>query len=329
MTNLFLIISILVWPFGQLLQLTPFTSPLRLQLLDVISALLFLNLLIFSRQKVIWDPLFKPLAIFSLVALLSFGNTAYLLRFVSYTSFYFAFRIEGVKKYSRYLLVAAAFFLVIGFLQYFFLPDVRFLRYLGFDDHYFRLVGPLLDPNFTGLVLVILILFAPKFFSLAPLLALGLTFSRASFLSLAVGLLYLRGRYQTLLVLLLLGFVLYLIPKPFGEGVNLFRTFSIVSRFENQTKAVEIFLKNPILGVGFKSLRVDNSFLYVLATTGIIGFTTFLFFLKKAWRYSTNPLAKAAILAILVHSLFNNSFFYPPILVLFFLLLNFPIKKSA
>ena len=333
MINFFLIISIFVWPFGQLLQLTPLGSPLHLQLLDIISALLFLSLFISSsRKKITQDPLFKPLVIFCLVALLSRGDPAYLLRFVSYTSFYFAFRVVEFRRYYPYIVISSMIFMTIGLLQYFILPDIRFLTYLGFDDHYFRLIGSLLDPNFTGLVLVVFILLAPKIFFLLPLIALALTFSRASFLSLGVSLIYLaavKKQFQLLLLLLILGIALYFVPKPFGEGVNLFRTFSIVSRFENQSQALAVFAQNPILGVGFGPRKIDNSFIFVLTTTGVVGFVAFLSLLKKAWQITPDQFAKAALLAILVRSLFNNSFFYTPILALFFLLLNYRPNRSA
>lgn len=332
MTNLLIIIAILTWPFGQLLQLTSLGSQVHFQLLDVISVLLSLSLFVSSREKITQDPLFKPLVIFSLAALLSRGDLAYLFRFISYTSFYFAFRIEGVRKYYRYLTISVVLFLFLGFLQYLLFPDVRFLSYLGFDDHYFRLIGSLLDPNFTGLVLVIFTLLAPKLFFVIPLLALALTFSRASFLALAVSLIYLsvmKKQFKLLFLLLILGVILYFVPKPFGEGVNLLRTFSIVSRFENQKQALAIFFENPILGVGFGPQKIDNSFIFVMTTTGIIGFSVFLAFLKKVWQLTTDPLVKAALLAILAHSLFNNSFFYPPILALFFLLLNLRPNKLA
>ncbi len=340
MIDFLLTAAILVWPFGQLLSLTPFGSAFRLQLLDVLAVLLFVSLLP-SYRKITKDPLFKPLALFSLTALLSLvvnagsvslTSLAYFLRFVSYTSFYFAFRVEGVKKYSRYLALAATLFLTIGLLQYFILPDVRFLAYLGFDDHYYRLIGSFLDPNFTGLVLAILVVLSPPPLLLIPLIALVLTFSRASFLALAIGLVYLsitNRRFKLLLTLLLLGLFLYLVPKPFGEGVNLWRTFSIVSRFENQKNALLLFAQKPIFGQGFNSRKVDNSFIFVLTTTGIFGFIAFVAFLKKVWQMTADPLAKASIMAILVHSLFNNSFFYSWILAFFFLLVSLRSKKSA
>lgn len=356
MINLLLTVSILVWPFGQLLMLSPWGSASRLQLLDVLALLLFLSLLIDkkSRQKIVIDPLAKPLTLFSLAALLSLvvnagsvslASIAYFLRFVSYTSYYFAFRLEGVKKYSRYLVTAAALFTGLGLLQYFFLPDVRFLAYLGFDDHYYRLIGSLLDPNFTGLILAVLVVISPPPLLLIPLIALVLTFSRASFLALAVGLVYLsltNRRFKLLLSLFFLSLFLYLVPKPFGEGVNLWRTFSIVSRFENQKNALVLFVQKPILGHGFNTLKqtgngdipnltsgVDNSFLFVLATTGLAGFIAFLYFLKTAFRGIKLPAIKAALIIIFVHALFNNSLFYTPVLALFFLLVSLRPKRLA
>lgn len=356
MINLLLTASSLVWPFGQLLTLSPWGSAFRLQLLDVLALLLFLSLLIDkkSRQKIVTDPLSKPLALFSLTALLSlvvnagsvsFVHLAYFLRFVSYFSFYFAFRIAGIKKYSRYLAIAATIFTGLGLLQYFLLPDVRFLAYLGFDDHYYRLIGSFLDPNFTGLVLAVLVVLSPWPLLLIPLIALVLTFSRASFLALAVGLVYLsltNRRFKLLLSLFLLGLFLYLAPKPFGEGVNLWRTFSIVSRFENQKNALVLFAQKPISGHGFNTLKqigtadipnltsgVDNSFLFVLVTTGFTGFITFLYFLKTAFGGIKLPAVKAALIIIFVHALFNNSLFYSWILALFFLLVSLRPKKSV
>lgn len=45
---------------------------------------------------------------------------------------------------------------VFGLLQYFFLPDTRFLFFLGWDDHYYRLISTFLDPSFTGLLFCLL-----------------------------------------------------------------------------------------------------------------------------------------------------------------------------
>lgn len=354
MINLLLIVSILVWPFGQLLSLTPFGTSFRLQTLDVLATLLFATLVISSHRKISKDPLFKPLAFFSLVAFLSLivnfnsvtlTSLAYFLRFICYTSFYFAFRIEGIKKYYCYLFLAAAIFVGLGLLQYFLLPDVRLLRYLGFDDHYYRLVGSFFDPNFTGLVLALLVILSPWPYLLIPLIALGLTFSRASFLSLTIGLIYfsiIRRHLKFILAIAFLALLLFLLPKPFGEGVNLFRTFSIVSRWQNQKNALLLFVQKPILGHGFNTFKlvndaeipnltsgVDNSFLFVLVTTGLAGLATFFYFLKTSFQQVNSPIVRSALVVILTHSLFNNSFFYSWILALFFLLVSLRVTKST
>lgn len=358
MTQLLPTLTIFVWPFGQLLQLTPPGTALRFQLLDLFSVLLSLSLLLSptARRKIIADPLFRPLAYFILACVVSLGAVIfsdsrenlpfaalYLLRFVSYLSVYFAFRLERIAKYRRCLLLSAALFLAIGFLQYLVLPDVRFLKYLGYDDHYFRLIGSFLDPNYTGLTLAAFTLISPWPVLLLPLLGLVPTFSRASFLALAVGLLYLgvvRKKFKLLFLLLLLGVLLYLVPKPFGEGVNLLRTASISSRFENQKQALELFARHPIFGVGFNSLKlpgseaipnlasgVDNSLLFVLTTTGLFGLAAFLYLLRAVWRSTKENTSRAALVAIFTHSLFNNSLFYSWILTLIFVLINLRTKK--
>ncbi len=348
-----LILIILVWPFGQLLQLTPIGQVTRLQLLDILVALLSLYLLLRSinRRKIRTDPLLKPLVLFLLTAsfslLLAFFRGAaslnallYLLRFGAYTSVYFAVRLTEHKKLKNPLIFSAALFIGFGLLQYIVMPDMRFLKNLGFDDHYYRLVGSLLDPNFTGLVLSVLALLVlalgrgkSRLLALVPLTALVLTFSRASFSAFSASLLYLiitKRQLKLLVLFVFLILVLYLVPKPFGEGVNLLRTFSITSRVENQAAALKIFLAHPIIGVGFNTLStgVDNSFLFVLATTGLLGFSAFVYFLKNVWVISRSNAARAGLIAIFVHSLFNNSFFYTWVLCLFFVLIGHSSKRQ-
>ena len=348
-----LILLILVWPFGQLLQLTSYDQLLRVQLLDVLIVFLFLSLMLSpsARRILSRDQLLKPLALFLLAAAFSLVPSSfrglvketavlYLLRFLSYTSVYFALRLASPKKIKRYLVLAIAIFISLGFLQYLLFPDLRFLQYLGFDDHLYRLTGTLLDPNFTGLVLAVFVLLAlalnsrrQKLLCLIPLTALAFTFSRASFVALSVGLIYLmaaKKQLKFLIVIVLLGVLLYFVPKPYGEGVNLFRTFSITSRLDNQMSAIKMFLANPIIGIGFNTLAtgIDNSFLFVLVTTGLIGFVFFIFFVRGAWNQVNSPVAKSCLVVIFIHSLFNNSFFYTWNLCLFFVLIGWFSKRQ-
>jgi len=117
-------------------------------------------------------------------------------------------------------------------------------------------------------------------------------------------------------------------------------------RFISWQNAIEIFKDNPISGVGFNSYRYaqldygfvtldtlgghsgagsDSSLLLVLATTGIIGFGTFLtglllpfvlFVKSKEFAFYT-----VTFLGLMVHALFVNSLFFSQITVLWMLFL--------
>lgn len=154
-------------------------------------------------------------------------------------------------------------FLYFGFLQYFFIPDTRFLQFLGWDDHYYRLVSTLLDPAFTGILFILTFWLlqmigqqktvlkvdatATKIFSflnvpISVLLTIGLalTYSRASYLAFGVSAVFviftfLRTKQKGLILVsifctcLLLASLPFL-PRPDGEGVKLERTSTIISR---------------------------------------------------------------------------------------------------
>ena len=98
---------------------------------------------------------------------------------------------------------------------------------------------------------------------------------------------------------------------------------------------MKIIVDHPILGVGFNAIRYakteynfgqdnlfdnhagagfDNSFLFIAATTGLAGLLTFLLFLRQIFRKG-NLFVKSSIVAIIVHSFFLNSLFFPWIMV--------------
>ena len=173
--------------------------------------------------------------------------------------------------------------------------------------------------------------------------ALALTFSRTSFLSLFVGLIYLflkkpKLRLSLILTSLGLGLLIFLSPKPFGEGVNLKRTFSVTARVSNLKEGLSLFTSNPIVGVGYNTLPfsqdqrssagLDNSLVFILATTGLTGLISFLYLLFKAWVLTSNLYLKAALLSLFVHGLSNNTLFYAPITILVFLFLNSSARRS-
>ncbi len=351
-----LILSLFIWPFGQLLAFSFPGFPFTVYLLDIVLGLLMASLIIDKKagEKIIRDPLFKPLMIFNLVATLSLifnlkslidGGSGfallYLARLLIYPSVYFAGKLYGGKKVLIPAIVSFSILCVLGIVQYLIFPDMRYLKQIGFDDHYFRLIGSLYDPNFSGSLLagasLMFIALGNWLVALPLTVLLALTFSRASYLCFALGIVYLlikNKKYWLLGFLITLIGIILIIPKPYGEGVNLFRTFSIYSRFDSWQAGLDLFFKRPILGWGYNTLRdltgsrfqIDNSYIFVAATTGLIGLIAFFNLLKQSLMRLSLP-NKIFILTLLVHSLFNNSFFYIWINYSFWLILSLPVRE--
>lgn len=344
MTTALLYLLLLVLPFGQLLTINLGSNPIYP--LDFLALALSLSLLVEPKHKLLKRLLIlKYYFLFTIIAAISlFLNDlitqkfslsafAYLARLFVYPSIFFSIINANTQKLSKILKLSLGIFVTIGIIQYLFYPNMTIFKNLGFDDHYYRLVGGLLDPNFTGAILasltVYLVVSNQLLLSCALTLFLALTFSRASYLSLAIpvlGLAWLTKKAKPLLVILSLVLFVIISPKPFGEGVNLARTFSIYSRVDSVTNAFSVFLDHPLIGVGYNNLsvlgtRVDNSFVFVLATTGLIGGLAFLLFLINIFRNhkTTHTLP---LLSLLIHSLFNNSLFYIWIFALFFVYLG-------
>jgi len=351
MTYLLLLLAIYIWPFGQLLAFTGTALPFTIYLLDLAVLFVFISLVFSKKRKEIFsDPIVKPLIIFLGVAVLSLIinfkqamssglplSSFYLLRLIIYPSLFFAVKHVGFTRLKKPLLISIGIFSLLCLLQYLVFPDMRYLKNLGFDDHYFRLIGPFYDPNFTGAVLAgIALYFINKnkiLFSLPFIGLLAPTTSRASYLVFFVGLIYLlftHKKTKLFLLLVLLGVIIYLIPKPSGEGVNLLRTFSIYSRLGSWQQGLTLFVQKPVIGWGYNTLRgpgnsrlpIDNSYIYLLATTGIVGLLSFVNLLLKLNKSTKNGSIKILIISLLIHSLFNNSLFYIWILALFWVALG-------
>lgn len=316
----------------------------------------------------------KPILVFAAVALFSlllrigslsppqlFVSSLYLLRWISYAGLYFVvsdFDTALRQKIQYWLLGSGMVLVAAGFVQYFLYPNIRNLYYAGWDDHLYRMVSTLLDPNFLGGILVLTFLLAASslfsaittkqhkyfffFVMVTSFISLLLTYSRGSFLSFIVGvsvlLLFLRKKELLVLVVSMFAIGLILLPKDLAsEGVELLRTASIKARAESVQRALVIFKDYPLFGVGFNAYRyaqeargtpatnvwgdihsaagTDNSFLFVLATTGIIGFSTYLFLWITIIKNATgNSVLIASLVAIFVHALFVNSLFYPHIM---------------
>lgn len=350
-TKILLFLSLLLFPLGQfpgiILQLF-FDFPFRIHILDVFVLLIALLFLIKKKPNVLkLHILFYVLLYSFILSLVKFGFTQttigflYLVRLVAYLVLPLAINNSGIaqkllQKALVFVSLVAAF---LGLLQYLFLPDLRFLHLLGWDDHYYRLTFPFLDPAFTGIILVLATFYinsstelSKTFMKTASVIlttALALTFSRASFMAFAIGLFYLQQKKvittgKMIFLLLILVFTLFWAPKPGGEGVNLVRTNSFKQKLQNYKEGLDIIVENPLWGVGFNNLclarpqndqsshachGLDNSFLFIWATTGILGLISFLLVFYQILT-KTNFGFQAIMISVLFHSLFTNTLFY-------------------
>lgn len=345
-----LYLAILVWPFGHLLKFSSF------YLLDIVCFLVFITFALgdnFNKYKN--SLLLKSLNVFWFSLLISIlyalwqhelssptTNLFYYLRVLAYPFLAFSYFVHNSDDLKKLSTLSATIFVGLAVTQYLLLPDLRVFKNLGFDDHYYRLAGTLVDPNFTGAILAtfaIILLVAKKYYAtLVLVFSLALTFSRASYLAFVATMIPLVANKKFLKLLWLvplLALAVYFSPKPFGEGVNLFRTYSIFSRVQSINNGVQLFLERPITGQGLGMLTntngdkvsIDNSYVYLLASSGLLGLVSYMSVLFAVIK-STKKGTYLLLLPILFHSLFNNSFFYIWIMSLFWILVGYSFKEN-
>lgn len=321
--------------------------------------------------------------IFNTSNLFEFGSSiSYLFRLGLYFSIIIPllnFNKSSTIILRKIMILSGFLFVLFGYIQYFYYPNLRNLYYLGWDDHLYRLFSTFLDPNFAGIFIVLVILiysvfFFEKFIKSSSkqkiILLLGyvfivpsllLTYSRSSLISGIISIiifLLLSGKKQFVIFSVLTFMILlFLLPKNLsGEGVNLFRTYSTKARLAQYNNAFEIFTDHPLNGVGFNSLRftsakygflepsqmltshsaagIPNSYLTLLATTGVIGFGIFIIFICKivinTWKLKNKLYLStliAMISAILIDSLFENALLFAPVML--WLILSFGVLYNA
>ena len=271
-------------------------------------------------------------------------SSLYLVRWMVYASIYFVIQGVSPKFLLKGLYVFGVALSGLGIVQYFLYPYLRNLSYLGWDPHLFRVFSTLLDPNFAGLIFILTLFLGAK--QKYPLITQGitlaaffLTFSRSSYLAFLVGItLWLfatkKAKYIVAVVTIFL-LVLVFLPKPDGEGVKLFRTVSTFARIGNWQRGLTLISQPRPFGHGFNTLRyeqrergwvddsemiskagagLDNSLLFVLATTGILGFAAYIWLLWIQFKIKS-LLLTTTLVAVIVHSMFSNSLFYPWVMV--------------
>lgn len=349
--------------FGNLYKFSFFSPEVRISALDIVVFVLTILALPlnFKKNRYLAIPItvFFTLGLISLIlAIPVYGRQAilvgslYLARWVVY-SLFFASMVQLIKSFriTPFLYSLGLITAILSLGQYFVFPDVRALTVAEWDPHYYRVVGTFLDPGFTGLILVFTLIFATihrhKLLWILAYIPFALTYSRSSYVAFLISMTYLawktKGWQFFVKILLLFTLTLTLLPRaPDGEGVKLERTYSIQARIDSWTTAWKIFIQHPVLGVGFNTYRfaqgaslkshagagADSSLLFVAATTGILGLAAYLWYLRRLSRL----IPGAYLLALLVHSVFLNSLFYPAVMVWLALLLSvsdFPPGRSS
>ena len=194
------------------------------------------------------------------------------------------------------------------------------------------------------------------------LVSIYLTRSRSAFIALVVGVVVLLAinKKTKLLIPVLILFVtgVVIFSDSRIENMNPLRFASSEARIESAQTAISVIEKNPIVGVGFNAYRyalerygyidkqtrypsnadagTDNSYLFVIATSGIVGFIVFMKFLwevlallrRNAKSSVIGIAALASFIALLINTLFINSLFYPLVMVWMFIMIGVTVSKK-
>ena len=295
-------------------------------------------------------------------------SALYIFRYTVYFSIYpatlflLAKNKENKTLLKKIINVAGFGLILIGWLQYFLYPDLRNIAYLGWDPHFKRIFGLVFDPNYLGLLFVLFFIlrhtskkmdYKELIIQVIIIVTIGFTYSRSSYIALFVSILYFAIQskkflfYATLEIVLLLS--LLLLPRPGGVGVELERLFSVSERIQNWKIASQLISKYPVFGVGFNSLRfarkslntlpdnwltshsaagVDNSFLFVAGTTGIIGLFIYVYFLLTLFK-TLSITGQTVLIAVFVHALFLNTLFFTVVLIWFWTIAALEFKSRT
>jgi len=296
-----------------------------------------------------------------------FISLMYLIRWIAYAGIFFVvldFDENFKKKISNILIIVGSLIVGLGYIQYFFYSNLRNLYYLGWDEHMYRMFSVFLDPNFAGAFFVLFLLFLVSIFLkkksilmglilILTLAAVFLTFSRSALIMLIIStslLFILMSRKKLIILLFAIVFVAILISSRYFNiaNINLFRVASSEARIETAKDTLRIIQSRPILGIGFNAYRyvqvqyglrnkinnashadasTDNSFLFVMATTGIVGLILYLFLWFRMIK-NASVLVIASVVGVFVDSLFINSLFYPFIMLWLWILMGLEIKRN-
>lgn len=276
----------------------------------------------------------------------------YLLRLALY--FGYLLILVGLKKLigrslTRGLTVFALLTVLLSFVQLVFYPNLRNLLYLGWDPHLGRAFGTFLDTSTAGALFVMLMYWVQGKFqsvfsittSLFFFLLTVLSFSRANYSGFIISGMYrattslffgnkLKTLFFSIIFISLFVCLVLLAPTSKGEGGALFRSYTITARLKNYREAYTMIRTRPFFGVGYNRIQFErskdrghaasafsSSYLTILASSGLIGFGAFLYFIKSLFLLAKRK-GRTMIIACAAASLFDNIFFVNFVMLILF-----------
>lgn len=343
-----------LFSLGQAGRLSFFNQQINFYLYEVFLSVQLL-LLIFkyrlgpSKKALKNYPLAFLFFVFAFVSLLvdigkyslyeNFVGFLYLLRLLLYGMYFIYLSKElfghiKLKKVIQKNIFMMSVMIVGGALiQYFLYPDLRNLQYLGWDPHLGRTFGVFLDTSTAAAIFGIIGLYSTNYLTrLVFAILLLFSFSRGGYISFFFGLIYAALRHQKIkqvffLIIIFIAIAIT-VPKPFGEGSKINRSFTITARIKDYKEGISLFVKKPFLGFGYNRLRFvrnkapddhssstfSSSYLTILISTGLLGLSTFLYALLYLWRDFRN--ARPILAFLFLFSIFDNVILHPFILYL-------------
>lgn len=391
MKNFLFYLLVATFPLGVLTRISIFPS-VNIYLEDIFIFLILIvswkNILFFLKKRNKFSVIFFLFSVVGVIGVIThvqgflhvFSSLSYLLRLVCYMLLLVPLSLlpsQTLTKLKVEMVVAGFIFVCLGYVQYLYYPSLRNLYYLGWDEHLYRLFSTLLDPNFAGAFIVLIILlfssivfknfqissfkyrisYVIGYLFLFP--SLFLTYSRSSYImaifSFFLFLILIKQKKLVVVLGAILFLGLFLLPQGLGgEGVKLLRTASIFARTAQYEHSIKIIEKNPVIGIGFNSLRfvsgeygfisqkdlltthagagVPNSYLFVASTTGIMGLLLVSCFLLMALREIYTrikgdkkdsifaSIVFSSLCGVLIGSMFENFLFFSQILLWLILL---------
>ena len=377
-------LSTFLFPLGQFGRISFFNQQINLYPYEVSMAFgLFFLVLKHNTSPFKHSTTGRSILFFLLILCLSFLITIgtfdiyansvgflYLFRLMFYFFhfIYLSTHFRSLKKEGNHLfkeLAYLVFIIILSFwLQYILYPNLRNLLYQGWDPHLYRVFGSFFEPYLAGSVLGLCLFFVYfrmftkknqaylKFFVMGILfILLMLTFSRTVYVAMIFSLmvLFFKQKKYIFIGVTIGSFIIlaFAIPKPIGVGVQLFRTFSIDTRIQNAIEGVQLWVKHPILGIGYNRIRYEkanlgmagkydvshaaasyhSSFVTILVAGGVWGLGGMLGMLWMLGKISTPSFYYILFLSIL--SAGDNALLHPFILYILLKLLAFEYAQSS